>query len=388
MSQKGQKKKSKPRPKPKLEQGSKPEKSKSPVLTCHRLDEILDSKCSEVLDEETYHNFQTKYMNQFFSKILKEDESCLGGELNIAIREPENNVFDQYRITEFKVDRDKCDLLETVVIPIRTSFAPFNFKQAKTPEEIKEQYDSLGGQGHYTVLVVNTTSKEIEYFETNGSSAGWLPVTEKAIRDAFVQGAKNQAIPSEWSTYEFIWPGQFCPRISWQGLAQTQTCAYWSTLFAVLRVACPNVSRTELVESILNQGKEYLLKLLQAWHCFMWNYAKKHHILSVPKTLEAWQKVIDTQETAGPAFGSFTKFDRNTKVEIANKIVDAYNQAQILYWDKFEPEEAHIILTNASNVFNSLRKRYNSAYSASGNKNDKAAILRDVNLWINGDQNN
>lgn len=351
-------------------------------LSCRRLEEILDSKCDRVLDQEAYYEFQTKYMNQFFSRILTEDESCLGGELNIAIREPTENIFDQYRILDFKVDQAKCHLLETVVIPVTTSFAPFNFKQAKTKEEIKEQYNALGGEGHYTVLVVNTKNKEIEYFETNGSSAPWLPETEKAIREAITQGTKNNVLPSEWSTYQFIWPGQFCPRVSWQGLAQTQTCAYWSTLFAVLRITCSSIPREELIDAILNQGKEFLLKLLQAWHCFMWNYARKHYIIQVPKTLEAWTKVFDTQETKGPAFGYFKKLDQNTQIGLANKMVEAYNIASKLYWEQLEPDEAHKVLTTASNIFNSLKNRYNSAYSASGDKNDQRELLKDIKLWI------
>lgn len=327
---------------------------------CPRLQQILATgTCNKILTQDTYYDFQSQYMNQFLFHLLESENACLAGDIKIAVNEFAPDRYDRAQIMESRLALQRCAQLDRLVVIVSSYFARFDFSRVPraadgrgptlnppqaVADDLRAQYDSDPDKSaHFTVLFIDNRARTVEYFESNGSETPWLPPTVvelKRILASFAQSSRVRAASArtrtgadQWTTYEFIEPGDFCPRISWQTLSDTQKCAYWGTLFAVLRLSCPELSRAQLVDAVLEPGKDFLLNLLDKFHCYMWNYIDRTGILAIKRLLDGTSKWIDTERKSG-TLEKVTGADRNDAVVIVNALVAAFNEAQRV-WNQY-----------------------------------------------------
>jgi hypothetical protein len=131
-------------------------------------------------------------------------------------------------------------------------------------EEGKEGKEEFG---HANVLLVDKTKKTIELFEPHGSSLE-VEEAENRIGEAVVWLVMNQILTeAEIPSYKIELPHNFCP-YSWQ--TKLPLCTYYSLLYLLLRVGCPNLSRDALLTVTFSSSldKKHIL-LLNAFHCFI-----------------------------------------------------------------------------------------------------------------------
>jgi hypothetical protein len=340
------------------------------LSNCPRVKQILASTCSEVLTQDVYHEFQTKYLEVLLFSILQSEKACLGGEITLAVDRKVDRkgteTYNKAQVVEARLSLQRCSNLDRLVIIVTSLFGEYDFsivpagRSLNPPEQVakalQEQYDSSPDKsGHFTIMLIDNKARTVEYFESNGSETPWLPPTIVVLKQVLASLAESKRVQAasartrtgadQWSSYDFIEPGDFCPRISWQSiLDNNQTCAYWGTLFAVLRLSCSELSRAQLVEAVLEPGKDFLLNLLQKWHCFMWSYVRKTGILATKQLLDKTAKYIVALRDGKVSLAKQSGADRNDVIQINNAIVAALNEANRVWSSYFDYKGARAIL--------------------------------------------
>ena len=380
---------------------------------CAQLREIEQEQCAERLTERTYHEFQTKYLDVFLRHIVRERHSsaCLSGHITLAVsgrprtaremavpervwktrevradgREyivthsefPGPVDWQWAKVVEDTVDENLCAddrqpdgrdaqaaAPKTVlVIPIILNLGEYASKR-DSPASLLRQYDrhkdgadDVWG-GHYSLLLVDHADRTVEYFEPNGSGAGWVVPVAPVLR-AYIERRWPEIKRDGYDVHD---PEDFCPRVSIQGLSQTSTCAYWSTLWAVLRLACPGVPRQVLVEDMVSHGKDWLVDLMQEWHCFVTDYSRRHRILEAAQLLQA----TAARELRG--LSSQDPSARVPSVRARNHLVQAYNDALALYHDRARPEQSADLLHAALAGWHKLHQVLGDQRSSPGTR--------------------
>lgn len=231
------------------------------MMACPLLETILST--SDVCDQKNLSKIYkdlAPYRNEFLTDMIRHQAigSIFAGEITI------NTMF---RIIEEKkvYDGAYVSQISPHVISSNTT-SPWNIVGVhivlyNVPS--LEEFKLVGG--HATFALINNDEKTIEYFEPNGTKADWLNTVGPVLESYF----KNNYT---YYLYTFIPPRQFCPYQGPQQITQDELCANWSSLYIVLRLACPDVPRRDLVTMLTNQGKEYLQTLIYKWICYMTQY--------------------------------------------------------------------------------------------------------------------
>ena len=338
------------------------------MSSCPIFNDIVTSECDMKLSQDTYYEFQNKYMNAFFKSVLEAQGACFGGNIELfaqgrALSASEQKALErvyrkgQYIITEsgpteeyksarIRAEKSKlraeCRSKQKVVVEVTLKQGRFTDRQWETlnDAQLEQVYtkndQSLGCDegwcGHYTVAVIDNRAKTIRYFESNGSFVPWLPPVVRALRAYFltVDGGR-------FRDHTFVEPGEFCPRVSIQSISQTAMCAYWGTLTAVLDVACPQIDTTALLELLVAQGQPFLVSLLQNWHCYMWLYS-----------VSSKRRIVDARRLADTASAVIARIApglrSQTDIRIFNRLVQTYNRALRLIDEEYDTRRAFDML--------------------------------------------
>lgn len=347
------------------------------MQSCRFLRQVLSSECDIKLTQQVYYDFQTRYMDQFFADILRSQQACFGGRLELAVRSRKLSARERrerrrtYRQGNYIVTVEShtheytwaalmgnklrlpvCRTFRRVVVPVLLFMGPFRAPPKaplhekggmrtyvrvpvreqtalRTEWEAGQGVDADEWQAHYTVLLIDNDAKTIEYFESNGADAPWVLPVETLVQSFWARNAR-------FRHYEFIDTTAFCPGISWQAVSKTALCAYWASFFAVLRVSCPTVPRKVLIENLLARGRKFLVDLMQHWHCFMWVYSDRRHILGAWNLLQEARSLLDQND-----------FWVRFTVPVGNAFVRAYNRAFRLYYDSMQARRAFFVLRTA-----------------------------------------
>lgn len=115
---------------------------------------------------------------------------------------------------------------------------------------------------HSTILLVDNKNKTIEYFDPNGpSKTSYFHQGEDAAREIATK---------YYPTHKFIPMIDFCPLFGdLTQFAGRPYCAHWSLLYAYIRTYCPNLSRKEIVNLLLEKEEEGY-DLVYKFTCFLW----------------------------------------------------------------------------------------------------------------------
>jgi hypothetical protein len=223
-------------------------------LHCKILDRILTTICTtDQLRPEGYVSF-AKYRDVFLSHLLKheakEKNICSGGNLRLEIEE---NKIVTHNVSQMQIN----GWLKCVA--------------AKRPFYINLHLEFGPEGGHANSILFSPLSRTYELFEPHGI-ADWTDAVGLALQSIFSQ-VTDESGHAPFSSWLYVEPMSYCPRISWQAVSGDAMCANWALLYTTLRFLCPDSLRGEIIDKLLSQGKQYLTALMQAWSCFMWQYA-------------------------------------------------------------------------------------------------------------------
>lgn len=120
---------------------------------------------------------------------------------------------------------------------------------------------------HSTLLEIVPWNHFASFWDSNGSSTYYTP--------ALVEYLTQLLTPFG---YELSEPAN-CP-VGFHHLTKEPRCENWSMLMLWLRTKCTEYDDSNFMQDqLLEQGGEYLKKLMQGWTCFMWGYAEISGIL-------------------------------------------------------------------------------------------------------------
>jgi hypothetical protein len=227
--------------------------------------------CNEPLQENIYNRFQ-KYMTDFLSDMLSDVSAyghiCYGGEILLF-----SNVEEKWATiadSDYPL-RTKCAgrVLHLTVLLINLQMGPFSDPNQNL-NQFEDEYNTLKQQekikGHTMALLIDHDSKEIELYEPNGET-NWFPLVWDSLQGYFYRN-----LP-QFENFKWVSTFDFCPLKGPQAISGKAMCSYFSLLWIYLRIHCPDVSRENLLDSLLLGGKNTLEQLLKGLQCMLKFYA-------------------------------------------------------------------------------------------------------------------
>lgn len=116
--------------------------------------------------------------------------------------------------------------------------------------------------GHAMMVIIDLKAQTVEYFEPNGPNAEWAQLVSSVLKKLFKRSVLSQ--------FTYVPPEQLCPQIGSQPVQEGAYCAHYSLLYAWLRVACADCSRSQITEDFLRYTPTERLFIVRAFTCHMW----------------------------------------------------------------------------------------------------------------------
>lgn len=125
---------------------------------------------------------------------------------------------------------------------------------------------------HSEAVLIDTTTKTIEFFEPNGPVARWYPVVNSYLEDKFLQ-----ILPD----YTYLGTGEFCPYLGPQAVGNVPLCASFSLFFLLLRIYNPDIGPKQIIDLWLQLPKEGIILLVESLVCYASDYAKHYNLYAL-----------------------------------------------------------------------------------------------------------
>lgn len=109
---------------------------------------------------------------------------------------------------------------------------------------------------HAAVLIVDPVRKEADYSDPHGY-APW---------NAFVYPELRKAVHAN---IKLLPPWDTCPNLGVQRVYNAPICGYFSSVYAFLRLRCPQVPPLQLQTFLSRLGRQRLIRLIRGWACFL-----------------------------------------------------------------------------------------------------------------------
>lgn len=239
---------------------------------CKTIDELLSTTCKEVQATgksltDVYEK-HIKQLHELSSLALQRlTQGRVLGSTYIIIgenRDPttKKRVFHdaQQAIWEpnpiDETDADK--LVELAVIHVYLHFYETSGKFAVDDIASNMEKFDPDGSGHAAILLIDLRHKTIDYSDPHGGKARWnkavYPLLQEWLHDLF-------------PGFDFLPPWQTCPNLGVQSILREGLCVLFSSLYAFLRLKCPDVSALELQTYITSLGHRRLRELTAGWFC-------------------------------------------------------------------------------------------------------------------------
>lgn len=212
---------------------------------CTLIDQVLQSICDEPFTQDLYHKFNN-LRSPFLAHYMRNSGNCFGGVLQIRT-DADSKVS---TLSEYNNECLSKKVPQIGFIIITSEF--------------------VVTESHANAVIVNLDKKKIEYFEPHGVDTEAKKAQEHAKRRLLKI--------KEFSGFYFSGVEETCPYFGPQAMTGDSMCAHWSLLFLVLRLACPSIDTNQMLEAIVDQGKDSLVNLMKHFHCFLWNYVKTNKI--------------------------------------------------------------------------------------------------------------
>lgn len=147
---------------------------------------------------------------------------------------------------------------------------------------------------HRNALIVDHKTKEYERFEPNGS----MPY------DSFIDDILDTDFRRDFELdgYTYIKPIDFCPKLGPQqqlrGTKLISSCVIWSLWYIEERLSDPDRSRQDIVETVVNKGPEYAIKIVED---YIEKLNKLNIIVNVPLQLQAYNDHVKVKKLSKKA---------------------------------------------------------------------------------------
>jgi hypothetical protein len=197
--------------------------------------------------------------------------ACLGGLVEITIQgNPNETTKNQkivkrvmsHRIMQQQLQPDECSKTRLHYYPVIISWCPDDHDDDNHNKQQQQQCS-----GHAVALIINRDTHTAEYFEPNGSHVPWFQPVSHTLERLL---KKSKWYGPEYRMQQY--DPESCPRVGIQGIAGEAQCAYFSSLYVMLRLSCPQLSAANIHTALLGSGPAYLRYLLQQWHCYLVDY--------------------------------------------------------------------------------------------------------------------
>lgn len=213
---------------------------------CQKLEDILDTVCSgdqQLLDDKLYLDFSN--FRQLFVKNIVRDlgTACVSNYFTFYLDE-KTGALKHFDTNKFIVCTEE---------------------EEKNSKYIIHEITIFWGDkvtGHANVVVVDKEIKEWELFEPHGD-APWTSVILQPL---------SKRMNYLYKDFIMVKPLDYCPPLGPQRKSGDEQCVNWRLLYIYLRLACPSLSRKEIMERLTDMNKRDLQNMLLKWGCFMWNY--------------------------------------------------------------------------------------------------------------------
>ena len=217
------------------------------------------------------------------------------------ITEQYNFCFDNLVLIDYDIDEDQASLKsetqfikrclisdQVIIIPVRIAFSD--------------------GFTHYTGLIFNPVTKEIEYYEPHGYVALWRSAIDSVLKEY---------IKTNYPDYRYISSIDYCP-IGPQRISRDGYCYAWTTLYFYLRAKYPQVNRRNLIVTLTSFGEESLRKIITNFICYL---VEETHLIDLSNTL---YQVKEATDKVSNLFGNLNITEENAEEVI--ELSEEYKQ--------------------------------------------------------------
>lgn len=204
------------------------------------LNELSSYQCELSYLEEKY-NLLDKSNDDFLNYILEGLGSCIEDDIRLLSRKRDDRYLIGYSSNRHKMNQ-KCLGYDLTIYPVHTS-------------------DENSNIGHFTVLIVNHSLKEIEYYEPNGQPS-WLTTVEPFLRKISVETYPN---------YKFIPNLDFCPVRGPQRVSRKGWCVAFSLLYILIRIKEPELTRSQIINDLLQGDRQQIRNILSKFICYTYD---------------------------------------------------------------------------------------------------------------------
>ena len=277
---------------------------------CSIVQQILAIPCSVRLSQRRYNVVTTVHretmtgsdgshatltyslINSIMTRLIRDNgNACVGGSIEILIYgNPDAPPQQQIVIPEassFDVSLNNTLCREPAAASSVLSYISVGLQWTNNPN-VRTKAQRLGQEfvcgsnecqtGHAMCVLIDTGNQTIELFDPNGVSTPWYPAVARYITQQFESNI-------EWSNYT-IYDNSNLPRYAFQSGSNLQFCAYFSSLYAAIRVYCRNLDPVTLNYALLELSPQDLRLFLQLWHCFLIDYARRTGLLDATERLQ------------------------------------------------------------------------------------------------------
>lgn len=260
---------------------------------CSFIRQVLQTKCSERLLQSRYYDIigeqtisipRTKHaitfsiINSIMTNLVKEQGTnvCTGGRVQLYLAgDPESanqQVVNEATVVNFRFPR-QCG--EAKLRQAKLIFVPLNIRWIQSPRAVERaktqgrnfKCSSECPEGHAQALLIDTEDKTIEFYEPNGKNVPWY----KPISSYLTRLFKHDR---HFSSYTVLDYAACLPNRGVQQIAQRPQCAYFSNLYAAVRLLCPEIEPAAIIIEFIALKQGGVLNLLQRFHCFLVEYAQ------------------------------------------------------------------------------------------------------------------
>jgi hypothetical protein len=320
------------------EQGREKVQLPNILAKCTLMQRIMNAPCNIGLRNQDYQqeygkiaNTSTSYfgsgnvkreieysiLDSAMTHLIEESgNACLGGQIQLWLiskysgQDEAGNTIEEHRIipeaTSVDLVKDiarQCASKQFIYIPMSAQWISEKYEplaKAKGPAMSCHDCKRQGNQeictticlhGHAMSLIIDQGSaKSITLFEPNGPIVDHYGEIAVYLTQLFslpeLSYFKDFRIEEPGTCFP---PSMFGPQLN----SRLGQCAYFSTIFIALRVSCPELSSSDIVNSLLSMGHTSVKKLLRHWACFLVSYARERGIFYAAKEMiNAWHRVI------------------------------------------------------------------------------------------------
>lgn len=140
-------------------------------------------------------------------------------------------------------------------------------------------------EGHGMAVII-TAPNIIEYYEPNGKDVPWYPAVSEYLDGLFA----SLLLFRDYQVQE----NEKCPRYGMQAAVGLPLCAYFSTLYAAIRITCPALSADDVTDELQSLEPEAIQELVRLWNCFAFGFAEEIGALdAIPVVQKQFSEAVD-----------------------------------------------------------------------------------------------